>query len=431
MKKLLILTLILIVSFISMSFRGCNIFKYENGILDKLSSGQLYFKTDGLETEKYSIYAGENGRIYRSINDNNNIIFEQKVSGTTQRLNDVRVTPSLYEQTVLAVGNNGAITRSTNTGNTWTASTPVTSSNLYGAEFNNYYDYAVGDNGTIVYSYDEGVTWFQVPSSTTRNLKAISLSNQFGSNLVSVGEKGAIVRSANSGQNWINVSLADTTVNFYDITKRGLYYIDGNKFCIIGSGGRIYKSTDGGTTWVQKPSGTTNTLRSIYQHTADSIVVVGDNGTIRFSTNGGETWFTDSYFNSSSTRNFKAVSLVNLDNKTYSALSDSLFFVSNEPLTLGLNNINTAIPQTMRLHQNYPNPFNPATKIGFNLPKGSFAKLTVYDITGREIKTLVNENLHAGTYEYEWNGINLPSGVYFYKLTAENFTETRRMVLVK
>ncbi len=431
MKKILILTLILFVSFTSMSFRGCT----EGGswtffIVIKCLAEALNLN-EGMTDEIYTIYVGENGAIFRSSGETN-IVFEQKISGTTQQLNYVRVIQSTADNnTVMAVGNNGTIVRSTNTGNTWSVATPITSANLYGTDFNDVFSHAAGDNGTVLWSSNGGANWSQVPSGTTRNLKAISRSNQIGSIVVSVGEKGSIIRSTNSGQNWTNISLPDTMVNFYDISHRGFYYNSGSRFYIVGSGGKIYKSTDNGATWVQKTSGTTNTLRSIYQHTNDSIVVVGDNGTIRLSTNGGETWFTDAFFDSPSTRNYKSVSLVNLDNKTYSALSDTLWFVSNEPITLGLNNINTAIPQAISLHQNYPNPFNPATKIGFELPKSSFAKLVVYDITGREIETLVNEGLPAGTYEYEWDAVNLPSGVYFYKLSAGDFTETRKIILIK
>ena len=83
------------------------------------------------------------------------------------------------------------------------------------------------------------------------------------------------------------------------------------------------------------------------------------------------------------------------------------------------------------LKQNYPNPFNPSTKIKFDIPKGSLVRLKVYDMLVREVAELVNEKLAAGVYEYEWSGVGLPSGVYFYKLEAEDFVETRRMVLVK
>jgi len=88
-------------------------------------------------------------------------------------------------------------------------------------------------------------------------------------------------------------------------------------------------------------------------------------------------------------------------------------------------------PGEFKLYQNYPNPFNPSATISFSIPKGSLMKLKIYDITGREIKTLVNEFKNSGTYEISFNGSGLTSGVYFYKLQADNFSETRQMILIK
>lgn len=105
--------------------------------------------------------------------------------------------------------------------------------------------------------------------------------------------------------------------------------------------------------------------------------------------------------------------------------------VYGDTAVTGINNIKSELPSSFSLHQNYPNPFNPSTKIKFDLPKGSLVKLMIYDVLGREVAVLVNEKLNPGSYEYEWNAINLPGGVYFYKLKSGNFTETRRMVLVK
>ncbi|MBK8980779.1 MAG: T9SS type A sorting domain-containing protein [Ignavibacteria bacterium] len=90
------------------------------------------------------------------------------------------------------------------------------------------------------------------------------------------------------------------------------------------------------------------------------------------------------------------------------------------------------IPVEYQLSQNYPNPFNPVTKINFSLPQESKVKLTVYDILGREIKRLIsNEFRTAGVYSMEFNGAGLSSGVYFYKLEAGKFVQTKRMVLIK
>jgi hypothetical protein len=102
---------------------------------------------------------------------------------------------------------------------------------------------------------------------------------------------------------------------------------------------------------------------------------------------------------------------------------------------VGVNIISTEIPAKFSLSQNYPNPFNPNTKIRFDIPPSNGARgmsqLIIYDILGREITTLVNEQLQPGTYEVEWDGTNYSSGVYFYKLITSEFSETRKMVLVK
>jgi hypothetical protein len=88
-------------------------------------------------------------------------------------------------------------------------------------------------------------------------------------------------------------------------------------------------------------------------------------------------------------------------------------------------------PFAFSLEQNFPNPFNPVTKIKYSIPQESFVTIALYDILGKEIRKLVNENKSSGNYEIEVNASGLPSGVYFYKMQAGNFIETRKMVLVK
>ena len=96
-------------------------------------------------------------------------------------------------------------------------------------------------------------------------------------------------------------------------------------------------------------------------------------------------------------------------------------------------------PQTFALSQNYPNPFNPSTTIEFQLPAEGHAKLTVHNLIGQEVATLVNEKLSAGTYRCNWDARNLPSGVYFYRLVANaissgqaaSFVETKKLMLLK
>jgi hypothetical protein len=108
--------------------------------------------------------------------------------------------------------------------------------------------------------------------------------------------------------------------------------------------------------------------------------------------------------------------------------------------TVGIIPISNQIPEAFRLYQNFPNPFNPTTKIRFDNPpsplserrdRGGFVQLIVYDILGREVAVLVNEQLNPRTYEAEWDGSNYPSGVYYYILTSGEFRETRKMVLIR
>jgi hypothetical protein len=101
----------------------------------------------------------------------------------------------------------------------------------------------------------------------------------------------------------------------------------------------------------------------------------------------------------------------------------------------GITNINSGLPEEFKLEQNYPNPFNPETTIKFEIPQSSFTKLVIYNVLGKEIEELVNMELNAGSYEVTWDAFNYPSGTYFYKLSAisgsENYSETKRMVLIK
>jgi len=91
----------------------------------------------------------------------------------------------------------------------------------------------------------------------------------------------------------------------------------------------------------------------------------------------------------------------------------------------------STLPDEFSLSQNYPNPFNPATSIEFQLPVKSFVSLVVYDVLGNEITTLVNEEKSAGFYEVNFNANNLVSGVYFYRLQANRFTEIKKMILLR
>jgi hypothetical protein len=96
-----------------------------------------------------------------------------------------------------------------------------------------------------------------------------------------------------------------------------------------------------------------------------------------------------------------------------------------------VRNISSEIPESYELSQNYPNPFNPNSIIKFKIKDSKFVTLKVYDGTGKEVSSLVNSKLQPGEYEAEFNGSGLSSGVYFYRLTAGDFSETKKMILIK
>lgn len=115
--------------------------------------------------------------------------------------------------------------------------------------------------------------------------------------------------------------------------------------------------------------------------------------------------------------------------------SNAEFVISNFKYTplnlLAIRPSNNEVPTEFKLFQNYPNPFNPTTKIQFSIPKESFVRLSIYNAIGQEIVTLVSQELPASTYSIDFNATDIPNGIYFYSLQAGEFTQTKKMILIK
>jgi photosystem II stability/assembly factor-like uncharacterized protein len=156
-----------------------------------------------------------------------------------------------------------------------------------------------------------------------------------------------------------------------------------------GNDGMILKSKDGGDTWDTTAVPTTRNLNAIYFFDETHGFAVGDSGVILYTSSGGVT---------------------------------------------GVRDRGGELPTTFVLEQNYPNPFNPTTVIKFSLPNVGtrhVASLKIYDVLGREVATLVSQELQAGDYRVTWEAGGFPSGVYFYQLRAGSFVETKKLVLLK
>lgn len=131
--------------------------------------------------------------------------------------------------------------------------------------------------------------------------------------------------------------------------------------------------------------------------------------------------------------NWRAYYVVTADNGGFESVNSDTVDILVSAFFKGdtLQDQNTIIPVTNRLNQNYPNPFNPNTIISYSFKSDGFVKLTVYDILGKEVALLVNENLSAGEYQVEFNESELESGVYFYEITAGDFRDVKKLVLIK
>ena len=205
----------------------------------------------------------------------------------------------------------------------------------------------------------------------------------------------------------------------------------------------LFVSTDGGNSWQnvsgnleQNPDGSGNGPSCRWVGYLND----GINGTYYVATSTGI--YSTSYLNGSSTvwAQEGSTTIGNVvctmvrtrqsDGLVAVATHGEGIYSANQPVT-GVESNNSIIPTSFSLSQNYPNPFNPSTKINFTLPSPNNVKITVYDITGKKVADLLNQQLDAGSHTVDFNAANLASGTYIYRIQAGNFVEAKKMVLLK
>jgi hypothetical protein len=166
--------------------------------------------------------------------------------------------------------------------------------------------------------------------------------------------------------------------------------IDAANGTAVGDNGTILHTSDGGSTWVPQTSGTTKNLYGLNFSNSSTGTIVGEDGTILRTTTGGAT------------------------------------SVDDDPGSAPFHR-----PDGFILAQNYPNPFNPTTTIQFTIVNRQSTIVNVYDLLGREVAVLVNEVKEPGTYTVQWDANGVSGGVYFYRLRAGDFVQTKRMLMLK
>lgn len=310
---------------------------------------------------------------------------------------------------------------------------------------NNYFNFVAGNSQKIFtgsselepgnkayYSTNNGTQWLTIDTFANFSSRPDYHSIYVEDSTVIFGTGNFIYRSFNNGKTWEHVK--DTTISQFHTSYVYQLAKAGNKLYATFPGVNfrtyMYYSTNYGTKWIAQ-----NVLPPQMDFMSVNLQSYGDY-VFCF-----DAWSTRKvYYCHYMDSVWKRVNTDSLYSLNLSAVAGDYLYVvgSNSNVyrkrisdVIGIQQISTTVPDKFYLSQNYPNPFNPVTNIKFSLPEKTFTKLKVYDLLGREVQQLINERLTAGEYKYDFNASLLPSGIYFYKLETDNFSETRKMVLVK
>lgn len=227
-----------------------------------------------------------------------------------------------------------------------------------------------------------GMTWVTNNFNLSPAINPRSFTNPYLDTIFVCADVGSIVRSTNGGVNW---SYVYSNPQYYNLTK--IFFINSKTGYCVGDSGLVLYTSNAGESWLKQNTNSKQRLWDIFPLSKDTLYVVGDSGTVLRTYTGG------------------------------------LVSVSNQNLN---------VPDKFILQQNYPNPFNPNTVISYQLSTAGFVILSVFDINGRLVKEIVNEKQSAGSHEVNFSGEGLPSGVYYYSLTADGVTiDTKKAILLK
>lgn len=284
----------------------------------------------------------------------------------------------------------------------------------------------IGDAGTVIKTVDGGDNWsFQTGISSIK-LNSVYFLNEYTG---WISCTGAIYKTTDGGNNWM--LLNNSTRDLMSI-----FFVNDNTGWVTGSVYTILKSTDGGVSWTNLMTPGLDNMGDSPPAIYTSVYFIDENtgwftsshsfgGSIYKSTNGGLNWTTDF-----PTTQDKKLYSIDFSNSSYGwAVGQAGTVLGTADRVTGVSNNNIAGKYS--LSQNYPNPFNPVTNIKYQITNNGIVTLKVFDIMGREISTIVNEKQNSGTYEVKFNANSIPSGVYFYRLQAGNFTDTKKMLLIK
>ncbi len=390
-------------------------------------------------------------------------VWSEQTSGIATVLYSVS---AVDDNVAWAAGAAGKVLRTTNKGLTWTTVTapnPNDIYTIYAFDQNKAMVTSSPSTGTFAYiTTNGGANWTQVLAQTGGFFDDIQFKDANNGFLYGdpVGGRLTLFKTTNGGFNWDSAGL------YYPTALAGWnngMYVNGDKVFIGTNSGNLIYSSNFGSSFSLLATGLTNTYVTWFNNAS-----VGLTGGASFmaTTNGGTNWAattvpstgnssgvtgrqnswwvtrqgTSVYFSSNNGTSWASQYTApagNFYHITMSRNGSSIWGVRSNGgiarygLVTGVNPISSTTPDNYSLGQNYPNPFNPTTNINFSIPKSGLVTMKVFDILGKEVATLVNGNFNAGSYTVDFNASSYASGVYFYRLDVNGFTEVKRMMLVK
>jgi photosystem II stability/assembly factor-like uncharacterized protein len=313
--------------------------------------------------------------------------------------------------------------KTVNGGNNWTL---INFNSAYSSLCfrNSLTGYSAGPSGTLYKTTDGGLTWPANMNSESARLYAIFFTSD-NTGFV-CGAQGKIYKTTNAGLNWISKFGApqNTVIDIFFANENSGFALS---YDPDWSYDRIWRTTDAGENWSLKLQ-TYDDYRCVHFPAANTGYIAGETGIFLKTTNNGENWFTPSRFTG---KYLASVFFTSVDTGYVVGSDGAILKTTNSGVLIPVYNIQSVIAKSYALFQNYPNPFNPITTIKFVLPKSGFVEIIVYDINGREITKLVQQQMNAGSYTADWDATTYASGVYFYKLESGDYIESKKMVLVK
>jgi photosystem II stability/assembly factor-like uncharacterized protein len=370
------------------------------------------------------IYAGDNAVLYKSKDDGDSWDFVHDWSSVGFEIASIVFNDS--GDVFVGVWGGPGVFRSTDNGVTW-------------LEPNDTIPYvnsvAVGLNGDVIaatmngvyISTNDGYDWelrdngFPEPT-IIMSIFVDDINNYFAG---TYSGQDAIYKSTDLGMSWY---ASGPPIYWFAIAS----IINNSSNTIFASSldaGGVHRSTDNGYTWEYFTSGIPafNENIILISNGSDQIFAGSSNLGVYISNDNGETW-TD-YLSGLSNDNIISFGINSKGILFAGTRGDGVYRTIQS--TVSVETVSTNIPSDFYLLQNYPNPFNPATTIAYTIKNDGLVLLKVFDVLGKEVTTLVNENKPAGSYQVDFNASKLPSGIYLYKLISGKFTETKKLILLK